>query len=125
MDKNINNIGKPRIPVKKSEKAVILLVILVALAGLFILNNILKKDAEKTIKTPVSKQEITPTPLPQTQVSITSRGFLPQAITIKKGQQVAFNNTDKNPHQVASDPHPTHTNLPGFDGQEALLTNDS
>ena len=58
-------------------------------------------------------------------VSITQNGFSPQTIQIKKGQSVIFTNTDTSPHQVASDPHPTHTNLPGFDSQEALLTNES
>jgi plastocyanin len=54
------------------------------------------------------------------EVSITNGGFLPQTIKVKKGTQVRWTNTDSAAHQVASDPYPTHTNLPGFESLAML-----
>ncbi len=58
------------------------------------------------------------------QVVISSAGFLPQAIKIKKGEQVKWVNNDKVAHQVAADPYPTHASLPSFFSL-ALLSGDS
>jgi plastocyanin len=58
------------------------------------------------------------------QVVISSAGFLPEAIKIKKGEQVKWVNQDKVAHQVAADPYPTHASLPSFFSL-ALLSNDS
>ena len=44
-------------------------------------------------------------------VSITKEGFVPATIQIKKGSQVTWTNNDTSPHQVVTDPHPSHTNL--------------
>jgi plastocyanin len=49
-------------------------------------------------------------------VSITRDGFVPATIQIKKGNQVTWTNNDTNPHQVITDPHPSHTNLKNLDG---------
>lgn len=40
--------------------------------------------------------------------------FTPKTVTIKAGQSVSFINMSDSQIQVASDPHPTHTNLKGF-----------
>ena len=61
----------------------------------------------------------------QSQVIITSQGFEPATLQIEKGHQVTWLNQDQSPHQVASDPHPTHTNLSGFDSEEPLAKDDS
>jgi plastocyanin len=53
-------------------------------------------------------------------VSITNGGFLPQTIKVQKGTQIRWVNTDMDAHQVASDPYPTHTNLPGFESLAML-----
>lgn len=56
-------------------------------------------------------------PPPKTwQVSIASMAFAQSSLTIKKGDSVQFTNNDDVPHQVASDPHPIHTNLPAING---------
>jgi plastocyanin len=47
-------------------------------------------------------------------VKISGFAFVPQTITIKKGESVTWINEDSTPHDVASDPHPTHTILPGL-----------
>lgn len=58
-------------------------------------------------------------------VSITSSGFVPSAIKVKKGTVVRWVNTDSALHQVSSDPHPTHTGLAGFDSEEGMQKDDS
>jgi plastocyanin len=45
-------------------------------------------------------------------VEYSSKGFTPQSITIKEGQTVTWVNKDTDPLQVASNPHPTHTDYP-------------
>ncbi len=59
------------------------------------------------------------------QVTITDKGFEPATIQIEKGQQVSWVNQDQNLHRVASDPHPTHEGLVGFDSGEPLANGDS
>lgn len=56
------------------------------------------------------------------EVSITAREFSPQTVTIKVGGTVTWTNNDSVVHQPASDPHPTHTNLPGFDALGGVQT---
>lgn len=57
-------------------------------------------------------------------VSITAGGFVPATVEIEKGSSVTWINLDKKSHQVASDPHPTHTLLPEL-VSDPLFTNDS
>lgn len=49
------------------------------------------------------------------EVSYTSSGFSPTTVTIKKGATVKFINKSGNKMDVASNPHPTHTDYSGFD----------
>lgn len=53
-------------------------------------------------------------------VSITSSGFLPATVTIGVGGTVTWKNDDLARHQPASDPHPAHTGLAGFDAVGGL-----
>ncbi len=48
-------------------------------------------------------------------VSITSNGFEPSSITVRNGGTVTWKNDDTRTRQPAVDPHPAHSNLPGFD----------
>lgn len=48
----------------------------------------------------------------KTEVKITSSGFMPQSITIKKGKSVTWINDDTKDHTINSAPHPTHTTYP-------------
>lgn len=48
-------------------------------------------------------------------VTISAAGVSPKTLTVTAGTTVTFLNTDGIAHQVASNPHPTHTGLPGFD----------
>ena len=48
-------------------------------------------------------------------VHYTNRGFEPKTITIRTGTTVDWIDTSDKLMWVASDPHPSHTNLGGFD----------
>jgi plastocyanin len=48
------------------------------------------------------------------KVTIKNFAFDPPIITVKSGTTVTWTNEDAAAHQVASDPHPTHTDLPGL-----------
>lgn len=48
-------------------------------------------------------------------VTITAAGVSPKTLTVPVGTTVTFVNTDTISHQIASDPHPSHSGLSGFD----------
>lgn len=56
-------------------------------------------------------------------VEYTSQGFVPSSVTIKAGGTVTWTNKDTDPFWVASNPHPTHTDYPGFDALKNIPTN--
>lgn len=47
-----------------------------------------------------------------TTVTITSSGVSPKDITVARGTQVTFVNSSSVPHEMASNPHPTHGSCP-------------
>lgn len=49
------------------------------------------------------------------EVDYTATGFSPKTVTVKKGTTVKFVNQSGSPMDVASNPHPVHTDYPGFD----------
>lgn len=53
-------------------------------------------------------------------VSYTDSGFSPKTLTVKNGESVTFLNNSSGRMWVASDPHPAHTDLPGFDELAAV-----
>jgi len=61
----------------------------------------------------------------QATVEITDSGFNPATISVKKGTVVTWNNKDSAPHWVASDPHPVHNQLPGFDSVRKIAAGES
>ena len=50
-----------------------------------------------------------------TAITITPTGFSPSTVTVKVGTVVTWTNSSGDTARVSSDPHPTHTSLPGFD----------
>ena len=48
-------------------------------------------------------------------ITITANGVSPQQVSITIGQSVTFINNDTRPHEMASDPHPTHGTCPGIE----------
>jgi len=45
-------------------------------------------------------------------ITITSAGVSPKNVTVSVGQSVTFINNDNTPHEIASNPHPAHTDCP-------------
>ncbi len=58
-------------------------------------------------------------------VSINDEGFSVSTLTVPVGTTVTFTNNGQGMHWPASDPHPTHTNMPGLDPKKALATGES
>ncbi len=48
-------------------------------------------------------------------ITITANGVSTQQVSITIGQSVTFVNNDTRPHEMASDPHPTHGSCPGIE----------
>ena len=53
------------------------------------------------------------------EVVYTDEGYFPDEITIQAGESVAFINESSRDVWTASDPHPSHTDLPEFDALQA------
>lgn len=55
-------------------------------------------------------------PQPTTMtVVLSASAMTPASPTITNGTTIIFQNNDSRTHQIASDPHPAHTDLAGFD----------
>lgn len=55
-----------------------------------------------------------------TEVDYNGSSFSPSTVTIKKGDYVFFKNTGTTAFWPASNPHPTHTDYPGFDALQSI-----
>ena len=74
--------------------------------------------AADTIAVPLPTSSPNPVnsgPKIEVTIEITHAGFSPPFIPIPSGTTVKFVNSDTVPHWPASDPHPAHTECPGFD----------
>ena len=58
-------------------------------------------------------------------IEITSSGFSPKTLTIKKGETVTWINKDTESHWPASATHPTHTVYPGSDIKKCETAEES
>lgn len=67
---------------------------------------------------PAAGLQSTAIPAGAVTVSITASGFSQPSVTVPVpvGGSVTFTNADTAPHQVASNPHPIHTNFPELNG---------
>ncbi|HLD64247.1 MAG TPA: S-layer homology domain-containing protein [Candidatus Peribacteraceae bacterium] len=66
-------------------------------------------------RTPTEEEEV---PAEENTVTYTTDGFSPTVLRVKKGEMVTFKNMSVGSMWVASHPHPTHTDLAGFDAGE-------
>jgi plastocyanin len=51
-------------------------------------------------------------PSTSTTITISNNSVCPQNITVPRGTQVTFLNSDTRRHEMTSDPHPEHTDCP-------------
>ena len=109
----------------------IIVIILLIAGGVFIYtmsnssnssqtNKLTDTDTDTYTNTNLNNEQATSSSSNQTQsnkVTVTYDGssFSPKVVTIKKGDSVIFINQSDKSMSVASNPHPTHTDYPGFD----------
>lgn len=58
-------------------------------------------------------------------VRLTADGGSPNDLTVQAGTVISFVNDDTTGHWIASDPHPVHTGLPGFDAGRSIAPGGS
>ena len=66
-----------------------------------------------------------PPPSPVVVITITSAGVSPSTLTMAPGSRVRFVNSDTVPHEMTSDPHPSHTQCPAINQVGLLLAGQS
>lgn len=66
-----------------------------------------------------------PSATPAATITITTAGVSPKSVTVAPGSQVQFINNDRVVHQMASDPHPEHTDCPEINAVGFLNPNQS
>lgn len=59
------------------------------------------------------------------EINMTSTGFSPAQVIVKKGTVVVFINKDTKSHWPASAPHPTHTDYPAFDPKRGIAPGET
>jgi len=74
---------------------------------------------EETVVTTVSATQ-SGEAITSASVQYTDSGFVPNEITVKQGATVTFTNASSGGMWVASDEHPTHQLLPGFDQRTSV-----
>lgn len=72
-----------------------------------------------------SSSESAITPVSDNVVTYADSGFSPASLTVKAGDTVTFKNDSSKMMWVASTPHPTHTDLPGFDGLKGIANGET
>jgi plastocyanin len=66
-----------------------------------------------------------PTPGGTTTITITSSGVNPRTVTVTQGSRVTFVNQDSRVHDMASNPHPEHTDCPEINSVGFLTPGES
>ncbi len=100
-----------------TSKIIAILIVIIALgAGIAFL---LKPAKDDSVLTPDPAGFLDNSPVAVTVV-MDGEKFIPEMVTIKKGEKVRWINQDTNQHWPASDLHPTHAIYPEFDPLEGV-----
>lgn len=91
---------------------IVVALIIMTVVGLYIPYKQYQKERQDIKSAPETINE-----RPVVTVLYTNKGFGPNMITVKIGSTVEWISVSDKLMWVASDPHPSHTNLPGFDQQ--------
>jgi len=98
-----------------------IIVILIITGGFFLFFNKSNAPAAENQGTPTSASASTSLSVAnEATVTYTDSGFSPASVTIKQGGTVTFVNQSSRDMWVASNPHPIHTDYPGFDEKAAV-----
>lgn len=105
---------------KKNLFLIGIVILVIAIGGIVEFNNqsALNKIADQPTPMPAASQNNSE----KKYVTFTQDGFVPKEITVTSGTTVIWTNKTNNPMWVASDPHPSHTDLKGFDEREIVYT---
>lgn len=100
-------------------KKIVLIVVafLIIFAGYAIYEEIKKEKTESNSATPTSSIITSNSNVllsSNREAKIENFSFNPPVLEIKAGDTVVWTNKDSAPHQIASDPHPKHTDLPAL-----------
>ena len=109
-----------------SIKVIGILVAIAAIVGVVVLATSGQDEEVVATPAPTVTPSAQPTSITGTNplVRFNRSGPDPKELKIKVGQTVVFRNDSDDPIQPASDPHPQHTNLAGFDAKNPLEKGD-
>ena len=111
-------------PQKKSglTKTISTVVVLVILAFIIFKINSTKSTPNPTTQTTTTNTTAATSTGKTVQVKLTDAGYNPKSISIHAGDTVTFTNNSQGRMWTASDPHPQHTDYPGFDEKTAGIS---
>lgn len=117
------------------KKIIFVFLLLIAIAGIYEIikipqfSNFFNLNQQQPTQKNMSSLKISPTlepTMPEVQsVSVTNNGFVPQELTIKKGEMITWTNNANGPVNISSDPYPLNNaypplNLGNFNAGESL-----
>lgn len=105
-------------PPGRKPKLLVLIIILILIAVALVVVLGRQNKPAPTTNAPA------PQAVAESIVTLNSDGLNPQSIKVNKNSKVTWINQDQKPHQIASDPHPTNSQLPGL-VSTTLTTGDS
>lgn len=103
-------------PKKPRNKAIWIIITVIIVLGLVAGGWLIYTRVFNQKKPAVQQAEVQPD-IQTAEVSITATGFNPATITIKKGDQVMWKNTDTKAHRIFAEPYPTKISLPDLDSE--------
>jgi len=102
-------------------KKIIWIIVMALVLGVF--GYVLLNKSNTTVTTTIPQNNLQASKT--VDIVMTVNGFSPASVTINKGDTVKFTNNDSSPHWPASNPHPSHTDYPGFDALKPIPPNQS
>jgi plastocyanin len=100
----------------------ILVVVLVIGVSVFVF---MREDTSPAALQESSVEEISQISSVERTIQITSDGFTPKDISVKRGDKIIFINSDDSPAWPASDFHPSHDIYPTFDAGKGIDPGES
>lgn len=97
----------------KLTQTVIVASLIVVGTALILLLVVVTGSKPSTLKPPATSNPVQAAR--EAAITITPQGFVPATLKVSPGTKVTWTNQDASPHQIASDPHPTHTGLNGLE----------
>lgn len=109
----------------------IVVVVIGGIVGWFVLRgdtSLLSNEESTNFESTEPDTQVNETTNPQTTATVlyTDNGFTPESIEIARGTAVTFSNQSSSGAMwVASDAHPTHQLLPGFDALQSMKSGET